>query len=198
MHWKLTLSVVVLAGALAACAQEPAKPSATHLGIDLPPPPAQAAGSIPPPIQVAPVLPKPEPKAAPETYSVVVNGVPAQELLFALARDARINIDVHPGITGSVTLNAVDQTLPQLLERISRQVEMRYELSGPNLQVLPEPFCGLDFVTASRNVRWSRPIRGGGSTSGQPRAAAGAAGPRPAPARRRRSTSRPAASCGKR
>src|SRR5512134_255099 len=96
MHWKLTLSVVVLAGALVACAQEPAKPSETHLGVELPPP-AAAAGSIPPPVQIAPVLPKPEPKAAPETYSVVVNGVPAQELLFALARDARINIDVHPG-----------------------------------------------------------------------------------------------------
>ena len=87
MHWKLRLSVAVLAGALAGCAQEPAKPSETHLGVELLPPPV--AGAIPPPVQIAPVLPKPEPKPAPETYSVVVNGVPAQELLFALARDAR-------------------------------------------------------------------------------------------------------------
>ena len=172
MHWKLTLSVVVLAGALVGCAQEPAKPSTTHLGVDLPPP-VPAAGSIPPPVQIAPVLPKPEPKAAPETYSVVVNGVPAQELLFALARDARINIDVHPGITGSVTLNAVDQTLPQLLERISRQVDMRYELSGPNLQVLPDtPFLRtyrVDFVTASRNLKMQSQTNtqfGGGTAGG--------------------------------
>ncbi|MDH4093416.1 MAG: type II and III secretion system protein [Betaproteobacteria bacterium] len=171
MHWKLTLSVAVLAGALAGCAQEPAKPSTTHLGIELPPPPA--AGNIPPPVQVAPVLPKPEPKPAPETYSVVVNGVPAQELLFALARDARINIDVHPGITGSVTLNAVDQTLPQLLERIGRQVDMRYELSGQNLQVLPDtPYLRayrVDFVTASRNLKMQSQTNtqfGGGSASG--------------------------------
>jgi general secretion pathway protein D len=155
MHWKLTLSVVVLASALVSCAQPPAKPSDTHLGIDADPPPA--AGAIPPPVQVAPVLPRPEPKAPQETYSVVVNGVPAQELLFALARDARLNIDVHPGITGTVTLNAVDQTLPQLLERISRQIDMRYELSGPNLHVLPDaPYLRayrVDFVTASRNVK---------------------------------------------
>jgi general secretion pathway protein D len=171
MHWKLTLSVAVLASALAGCAQEPAKPSETHLGIELPPPPV--AGNIPPPVQVAPVLPKPEPKPAPETYSVVVNGVPAQELLFALARDARINIDVHPGITGSVTLNAVDQTLPQLLERISRQVDMRYELNGQNLQVLPDtPYLRayrVDFVTASRNLKMQSQTNtqfGGGSASG--------------------------------
>ena len=73
------------------------------------------AGTIPPPVQAVPQLPKPRPTARPETYSVVVNNVRVQELLFALARDARLNVDIHPGITGTVTLNAIDQTLPQLL-----------------------------------------------------------------------------------
>jgi general secretion pathway protein D len=108
-------------------------------------------------VQIAPALPKPEPATPPETYSVVVSNVAAQDLLFALARDARLNIDIHPGITGSVTLNAIDQTLPQLLERISRQVSMRYELNGPNLLILPDaPFLRtyrVDFVSASRNVK---------------------------------------------
>jgi general secretion pathway protein D len=88
---------------------------------------------------------------------VVVSNVAAQDLLFALARDARLNIDIHPGISGSVTLNAVDQTLPQLLERISRQVSMRYELHGTNLLVMPDaPFLRayrVDFVAATRNVK---------------------------------------------
>jgi general secretion pathway protein D len=88
---------------------------------------------------------------------VVVSNVAAQDLLFALARDARLNIDIHPGISGSVTLNAVDQTLPQLLERISRQVSMRYELHGSNLLVMPDaPFLRayrVDFVAATRNVK---------------------------------------------
>ena len=60
-----------------------------------------------------------------ETYSVVVTNLPAREILFALARDAKINIDIHPGIEGNVTLNAIDQTLPQILDRISQQVAMR-------------------------------------------------------------------------
>jgi general secretion pathway protein D len=155
MTWKFGVSAAVLALLVAGCAQAPAKPSATHLGIELPPPPA--AGEIPPPVQVAPVLPKPVPTVPPETYSVVVSNVAAQDLLFALARDARLNIDIHPGISGSVTLNAVDQTLPQLLERISRQVSMRYELHGSNLLVMPDaPFLRayrVDFVAATRNVK---------------------------------------------
>ena len=47
---------------------------------------------------------------------MVVNNVRVQELLFALARDARLNVDIHPDMTGTVTLNAIDQTLPQLLD----------------------------------------------------------------------------------
>lgn len=155
MTWKIGLSAAALATILAGCAQPPAKPSATHLGVEVPPP--VAPGEIPPPVEIAPVLPKPEPTVPAETYSVVVSSVAAQDLLFALARDARLNIDIHPGITGNVTLNAVDQTLPQLLERISRQISMRYELNGENLLVMPDsPFLRayrVDFVSASRNVK---------------------------------------------
>ena len=155
MTCKLSVSVVALAAVLVGCAQAPAKPSETHLGVEVPPPPV--SGAIPPPVQVAPELPTPRPAAPPETYSVVVSSVSAQDLLFALARDARLNIDIHPGISGNVTLNAVDQTLPQLLERISRQVSMRYELHGANLLVLPDaPFLRtylVDSLSASRNVK---------------------------------------------
>ncbi|MCC6201402.1 MAG: hypothetical protein IT494_00180 [Gammaproteobacteria bacterium] len=58
---------------------------------------------------------------------MVVNDVPVRELLFALARDATVNIDIHPGVSGNVTLNAIEQTLPQILERIAGQVDIRYQ-----------------------------------------------------------------------
>lgn len=178
MTWKLSVSVAALAAALVGCAQAPAKPSETHLGVEVPPP--AVPGTIPPPVQIAPVLPEPKPAAPPETYSVVVNNVGAQDLLFALARDAKLNIDIHPGISGNVTLNAVDQTLPQLLERISRQVSMRYELNGANLLVLPDaPFLRaykVDFVSASRNVKMQSQAStqfGGGGAAGGAAAATG-------------------------
>ena len=90
--------------ALAGCGQTPLKPSPAHVSADLAPRPE---GTIPAPVQVVPVLPPPSPSARPETYSVVVNNVRVQDLLFALARDAKLNVDIHPGITGSVTLNAI-------------------------------------------------------------------------------------------
>ena len=82
--------------------------------------PASPAGDIPAPVHhtLAPPLAPPTPKL--ETYSVVVHDVPVRDLLFVLARDARLNIDIHPGLQGPVSLNAIDQTLPQILSRISR------------------------------------------------------------------------------
>ncbi len=91
-----------------------------------------------------------------ETYSVVVKDVKVEELLFALARDAKLNVDIHPGIRGTVTLNAIDQTLPQLFNRIAKQVDMRFELDGPNLVVMPDsPYLRtykVNYVNMSRDT----------------------------------------------
>jgi general secretion pathway protein D len=142
--------VAVLA---AACGHAPPKPAATHIRSSE----ARTEGEIPLPVQVSPILPKPKPAARPETYSVVVNNVRIQDLLFALARDARLNIDIHPDVAGTVTLNAIDQTLPQLLTRIARQVDMRYEIHGDNLVVMRDsPYLRtykIDYLSASRNVK---------------------------------------------
>jgi general secretion pathway protein D len=135
-------------------------------------------------VQISTILPKPKPTARPETYTVVVNGVKVQELLFALARDAKLNIDVHPGITGTVTLNAIEQTLPQLLSRISKQVDMRWELDGPNLIVMPDsPYLHtyrIDYVnmerTSTGTVGVSSQIGAGGGAAGGGGGAAGGAG----------------------
>jgi len=164
--------------ALGACAHAPIQPSGTHLRAEGPAP----SGSVPAPIQISTILPKPKPTQRPETYSVVVNGVRAQELLFALARDAKLNIDVHPGITGAVTLNAIEQTLPQLLSRISKQIDMRWELDGPNLIVMPDsPYLHtyrIDYVnmerTSTGTVGVSSQIGTSGGTAGG--GGAGAAG----------------------
>jgi general secretion pathway protein D len=114
------------------------------------------AGDIPQTSTRAVVLPPPKPAAKIETYSVVVTSVSAREILFALARDAKINIDIGPGIEGIVTLNAIDQTLPQILDRISKQVDMRYTIENGNLFVeADKPYLKtykIDFINMSRSV----------------------------------------------
>lgn len=118
--------------------------------------PAVVAQDIPAPVAATAMLPRPKAAAKVETYSVSVREIPAQELLFALSRDAKLNIDVHPGINGVVTLNAIDQTLEQILTRIANQVDIRWELDGQNLVVMPDaPFLRtykVDYVNIERNM----------------------------------------------
>jgi MSHA type pilus biogenesis protein MshL len=146
-----------LTSLLAGCAMHtPLPASGAHVLAPKTAPATTSRDDIPPPVArpLSPPLPQPRHKA--ETYSVVVNQVPVRELLFALARDARVNVDIHSGIEGTVTLNAIDQTLPQLLTRIAGQVDMRFELDGPNLIVQPDtPFLRsyrVDYVNMSRDV----------------------------------------------
>jgi len=144
--------------ALAACSTvpKPVEPEGHLKAADATPAASGPSASIPAPVTRSFSLPPPKPVAKAETYSVVVNAVDVRELLFALARDARINVDVHPGLSGQVTLNAINQTLPQLLERISQQVDMRWERSGPNLVVKPDtPYLHtyrINYVNISRKA----------------------------------------------
>ncbi|MGH8738807.1 MAG: pilus (MSHA type) biogenesis protein MshL [Burkholderiales bacterium] len=154
MNRRNIAASAIIAALLAGCGQIPLKPAPTHISAAEVP---GAEGQIPPPVQVAPVLPAPEPTARPETYSVVVNNVDVHDLLFALARDAKVNVDIEPGITGKVTLNAIDQTLPQLLTRIGRQVDLRYELHGQDLVVMRDtPYLHVyrvDYVNLTRDAK---------------------------------------------
>ena len=152
---KRYLVIPALALFLSACSNAPIQPPGdSHLRIE-----KVGAGdtaTIPSPVQQTLAVPKPKVAPKVETYSVVVNNVRVQELLFALARDAKLNVDIHPGIEGMVTLNAINQTLQQLLTRIAKQVDVRWELDGPNLAVMPDsPFLRtykVDYVNMSRDA----------------------------------------------
>jgi MSHA biogenesis protein MshL len=130
---------------------------------------------IPTPVAATPLLPRPRAAAKTESYSVSVRNIPVQDLLFALARDAKLNVDVHPGINGIVTINAIDQTLQQILTRIAKQVEMRWEMDGPNLLVTPDsPYLyvyKIDYVNIARtvksNVSVSTSVSGTGGAGGK-------------------------------
>lgn len=96
---------------------------------------------IPELVSEVPVVPEPALKPETETYTVVVNDVDVASLLFALARDAKINVDIFQNINGKVTLNAIDQTLPQILDRIAEQSNIRYQIKNELLTIRPDvPF----------------------------------------------------------
>ncbi len=172
--------VAFLLTPLLACG--PARPpeiSESHLSKNDAPPPL---ASIPAPVNATTLLPKPISRPTLETYTVVVNDVPVKELLFSMARDAKLNVDIAPDVTGTVTLNAIDQTLPQILERITRQTDIRYELEGNTLRVagdtaylrtyridylnMSRDSKGLVSVSTSVGTTGGAATGGGGSSSG--------------------------------
>jgi general secretion pathway protein D len=146
--------------------------------------PLPAATAIPDVVRTSSLIAPPAPEGKVELYSVVVQDVPVRELLFEIARDAALNIDVHPEITGNVTLNAIDQTLPQILTRIARQVDIRWNLDRPNLIVESDkPFLRtykIDYVNIARKskgeVSVATSIATTGSAAGTESGGGGSAG----------------------
>ncbi|HNV88908.1 MAG TPA: pilus (MSHA type) biogenesis protein MshL [Methylotenera sp.] len=115
-----------------------------------------AAAPIPKLVKSSPQLPPPKATTKAQTYSVVVNEVPVKEILFALARESKINIDIHPAIRGRATLNAVDQTLPAILERLAKQVDLTYRMDGNVLHITPDQpvlrTYKVDYVNINRDT----------------------------------------------
>ncbi|WP_221764414.1 pilus (MSHA type) biogenesis protein MshL [Methyloradius palustris] len=153
------LLLALIGAGFAGCAhQSVVTPSNGHIdGQSNPSQPSQAiAADIPKPVKTPAYLPPPKAKAKEQTYSVVVNDVPVKEILFALARESKLNVDINSGVQGRVTLNAVDQTLPAILERLSKQVDLTYKIDnnvlyiGPDLPVLRT--YKVDYVNMSRDT----------------------------------------------
>jgi len=149
-----TLASCAIGLLCAACAQNPISPAPSgHITAEAANPPPKP---IPAPVRQTFDLPPPQPTRHEPKLSVVANNLPAGQVLFNLARDAKLNVDVHPGISGNVTLNALNQTLPQLLERIARQVDMRWEMLDETLVVMPDsPFLRhyqVDYVNLARDT----------------------------------------------
>ncbi len=80
-----------------------------------------------------------------------------KEILFALARESKLNIDIHPAIQGRATLNAVDQTLPSILERLAKQVDLTYRMDGNVLYITPDQpvlrTYKVDYVNMNRDTK---------------------------------------------
>jgi len=129
----LALSSLVLAGCVPPRAFDTSpdhitRPSPTAVPVSPPPAPVKAIPALSPPKLTAPV----------PTYTVVVNDVPVKDLLFSIARDTQYNIDLYPGISGNVSLNAVQEPLPAILDRIARQADLRYEMNGRTVSIMPD------------------------------------------------------------
>jgi general secretion pathway protein D len=168
--------VLALAVALSGCANRHAAvaPSEGHIA-----PTPKPAGEVPAPVKTTSfAVPPPKPAVKPPSYSVVVNDVPVKELLQALARDTKENIDIHPGLTGTVSINAINETLPAILDRAAKQVNMRYRREGNTIIVQPDaPYLKtyrINYVNMERDA--ASQIGVSGSISGTSTGGSGSGG----------------------
>lgn len=151
----LSLSLTLL---ISACgtALPPSNQTGRHLSLpDTSTDSATITSGIPSVVSPLPLLTAPQPDVDPELYTIVAQDVSIRELLFSMSRDTGINVDVNQDVTGLITLNAIDQSLPQILARISRQADIRWFFDeAGNLVVEPDsPYWRtykIDYVNVSR------------------------------------------------
>lgn len=170
---------------LTACLRPPLEPS-THSALHLPAllpadPPAVAAY---PEVDISDIestrVIKPSLKSATPTLliNLVVHDAPVQEVLLAIARESGLNIDIHPGLRGKVSLHAIQQSVPAILARMSKQLDMYYEWSNGVWLITPDmPVIRsykLNYVNISRDTAAYIGVASEINSAG--RAATGAAG----------------------
>ncbi len=150
---QLVASLITALLLLSGCATQPPAPSEAHLKVT----PQAPSSTIPQPVMDVPLPPSPDAEQEDEVFSVVVNDVPLKALLFALSRDSGRNIDIASDIPGNITINAIDQTLPQILERIERQAPIRYQILDDRIVVVRDsPFLQhyeINYVNMQRSVQ---------------------------------------------
>ena len=148
---------------LAACIRQPldaSTHSTLHLPDSLPAETSPVAGY--PEVDISEIEStraiKPPLKSATPTLliNLVVHDAPVQEVLLAIARESGLNIDVHPGLRGKVSLHAIQQSVPSILARMSRQLDMYYEWSHGVWLITPDmPVIRsykLNYVNMSRDT----------------------------------------------
>ena len=127
--------------------------------------------TIPEIVKNSPSLPPPNPQQSEETHTVIVSSVPVAELLFSIARDAKLNLDIDSDVTGNVTLNAVNQPLIAILERIVESTNLTYDIKNDVLRVKRDrPYIKhyrIDYINMSRLSESSSSVSTQISSTGQ-------------------------------
>lgn len=93
----------------------------------------------------------------PKLYSVSAINVPVSDLLFNLAKDASMQLNLASNVKGRVSINAIKQPLDTIMKRIVEQVGAVYQVSSQTLTVkLDKPFWKnyeIDYVNVVKNIK---------------------------------------------
>ncbi|MEZ5692124.1 MAG: secretin N-terminal domain-containing protein [Rickettsiales bacterium] len=121
---------------------------------------ANANNIVEPPIpDLAEILTAPPKPKIGETKLVslaVTDDVPLKDVLFELARLAKVDIDVDAGITGGVSLRATDRPFNEVIDRIADMAGLRYNMKNGVLRIERDtPYIQLYSLDLLNNERSS-------------------------------------------
>lgn len=90
-------------------------------------------------------------------YSVSAVKVPVADLLYNLSVDAKMQLDLASDVTGVVTINAFNQPLKAILQRVTQQVGAVYDLKDGMISIRADlPYWHtyqVDYVNVSKQVQ---------------------------------------------
>ena len=129
----------------------------------IPAPAPLPVATRPPPVpQLYPVLATPQPPAVLPNRSVslsVTEDVPLKDVLFELARQAEVDIEIDPRIEGGIVFSARNRPFMTVIDRIAKLGGLRYSAADNTIRVeLDEPYLvkyDLPFLSLVRNTQGS-------------------------------------------
>ncbi|MBF0175558.1 MAG: SPOR domain-containing protein [Magnetococcales bacterium] len=109
-----------------------------------------------------------------ELYTISVRNMPLRDFVTGLARDAGMNVDIDPGIRARISLNVVDQTLPQILDRVTREARARYDIRNNVIVIAPDQLFTRNYQVDYVNLeRGTENATSPGAEAGRPEARRG-------------------------
>lgn len=70
--------------------------------------------------------------------NLMVRDAPVQEVLLSLAKESGVNMDIHPELRGNITIHAIQQSIPAILLRIAKQIDLQYEWVNGVWMIAPD------------------------------------------------------------
>lgn len=153
-----------------AATPQPAKPALSE---------AQVRAELLPPLKIE--LPKGVTEPVEPRFDLVVSGAPARDVFMAIVSGTRYNMLVHPDVSGTISVNLKNITVPEALDAISELYGYDYSIEGQRVVVHPltpqTRIFQVNYLAGTRSgASDTRVISGSVSAAGSNNATGSAAG----------------------